>query len=367
MHTPRILLIVGLISALAACSSAPRPSARNPRPALPVEALNRIAESSHHQKVGNPYTVAGQRFVPQRDDDYDEVGTGSWYGPNFHGRPTANGEVFDQNLLTAAHTTLPIPSVVEVTNLENGRSIIVRLNDRGPFVDDRIIDLSRAAATQLGYQSRGLARVRVRYLGPAIAANADPYSGSRPPQTGPTPARSPAIIPQVTPVEATDAALALPPYTAPAPANALAANLPALAPAEGTAHPAPGTFDPAPLEANLPAMPSRQMSQIPNTYTMQTESSARSVSQQAPQYQAPTDPGRFLTIQVGAFSSEANARALVDRLSAAGETWLDIRSGSDGSIYRVMFGRWTDNASASSARTLLENWDVFDGIVVAVP
>lgn len=163
-----------------------------------VDARSLIARSSDHQKVGRPYTVAGQRFVPRRDDNYDEIGIGSWYGPNFHGRPTANGEVFDQHEMTAAHTTLPIPSIVEVTNLENGRSVIVRLNDRGPFVDDRIIDLSRAAAEALDYRSRGLARVRVRYLGPA-QPNADaPDHHFNMAQS--TPAEMPAQTPAPTPV-----------------------------------------------------------------------------------------------------------------------------------------------------------------------
>lgn len=121
---------------------------------------------SGEQKVGRPYTIAGRTYVPARDDDYDEIGVSSWYGPNFHGRPTANGEIFDQNALSAAHTTLPIPSMIEVTNLENGRTAVLRLNDRGPFADDRILDVSRAAAVQLGFQQQGLARVRVRYLGP---------------------------------------------------------------------------------------------------------------------------------------------------------------------------------------------------------
>jgi rare lipoprotein A len=121
---------------------------------------------SGEQKIGRPYTVAGRTYVPARDDDYDEVGVASWYGPNFHGRQTANGELFDQNALTAAHTTLPIPAMIEVTNLENGRSVVLRLNDRGPFADDRILDVSRAAAVELGFLRQGLARVRVRYLGP---------------------------------------------------------------------------------------------------------------------------------------------------------------------------------------------------------
>jgi len=121
---------------------------------------------SGEQKVGRPYVIAGRTYVPERDDDYDETGVSSWYGPNFHGRPTANGEIFDQNALSAAHTTLPIPSMIEVTNLENGRTAVLRLNDRGPFADDRILDVSRAAAVELGFLSQGLTRVRVRYLGP---------------------------------------------------------------------------------------------------------------------------------------------------------------------------------------------------------
>ncbi|WP_291842438.1 septal ring lytic transglycosylase RlpA family protein [Maricaulis sp.] len=118
--------------------------------------------------------MAGRTYRPTRDDRYDETGIASWYGPTFHGRPTANGETFDQHAMTAAHTTLPIPSIVEVTNLENGRSVIVRLNDRGPFVDNRLIDLSRAAATELDFIGAGLAHVRVRYLGPAHEAGTPP-------------------------------------------------------------------------------------------------------------------------------------------------------------------------------------------------
>lgn len=126
-----------------------------------------IARSGAHQKIGRPYTVAGKTYIPARNDHYDRKGVASWYGPNFHGKRTANGEVFNQNALTAAHPTLPLPSIVRVTNLDNGRQILVRVNDRGPFVDNRLIDLSRAAATELGYRSKGTAHVRVQYVGPA--------------------------------------------------------------------------------------------------------------------------------------------------------------------------------------------------------
>ena len=118
-------------------------------------------------KVGNPYQVDGRWYVPAEQPDYDEVGMASWYGDAFHAKATANGELFDMTAMTAAHKTLPLPSIVEVTHLGNGRRIRVRVNDRGPFVDGRIIDLSRAAAGELGFAGQGLARVRVRYIGPA--------------------------------------------------------------------------------------------------------------------------------------------------------------------------------------------------------
>lgn len=115
-------------------------------------------------KIGKPYVIAGKRYYPEYDPDYSEVGLASWYGPNFHGKPTANGERFNQWAMTAAHTTLPLPSMVRVTRIDNGQSIIVRVNDRGPFADGRIIDLSRAAAEALGTDRMGLAKVRVDYL-----------------------------------------------------------------------------------------------------------------------------------------------------------------------------------------------------------
>ena len=117
--------------------------------------------------IGEPYEVAGVWFFPQEDPRYDKTGIASWYGPQFHRRMTSNGEWFDMNYLSAAHTTLPLPSYVKVTSLENGREIVVRVNDRGPFVDSRLIDLSRKSADALGFTNRGMAPVRVQYIGPA--------------------------------------------------------------------------------------------------------------------------------------------------------------------------------------------------------
>ena len=116
-------------------------------------------------KLGSPYEIDQVWYYPSYDPHYDRTGIASWYGPAFHGRPTANGERFDMNAVTAAHPTLPLPSRVRVTNLENGRQLEMRVNDRGPFVDGRLIDLSRRAAQLLGFHRKGLAKVRVEYLG----------------------------------------------------------------------------------------------------------------------------------------------------------------------------------------------------------
>lgn len=116
-------------------------------------------------KVGKPYQIKGVWYYPKEEFDYDETGLASWYGPGFHGKVTANGEIYDENELTAAHKTLQMPALVRVTNLDNGRSLVVRLNDRGPYYPGRIIDMSRRGAQLLGFEGRGTAKVRVQVLG----------------------------------------------------------------------------------------------------------------------------------------------------------------------------------------------------------
>ena len=115
-------------------------------------------------KVGKPYQIKGVWYYPAEDYAYDETGIASWYGPNFHGKKTANGETYNMNEMTAAHKTLPLPTYVRVTNLDNGRSLNLRINDRGPFVLGRIIDVSRRGAQLLGFHKQGTARVRVTVL-----------------------------------------------------------------------------------------------------------------------------------------------------------------------------------------------------------
>ena len=115
-------------------------------------------------KVGNPYQIMGRWYYPKEDYGYSEVGVASWYGDDFHAKRTANGEKYDMNTLTAAHRTLPLPSIVKVTNLENGRALVLRVNDRGPYAKDRIIDISKRGAQLLGYQTKGTAKVKVEIM-----------------------------------------------------------------------------------------------------------------------------------------------------------------------------------------------------------
>lgn len=115
-------------------------------------------------KIGKPYKIRGQWYYPAEDYGYSEIGTASWYGEDFHAKYTANGEVYNMHTLTAAHRTLPLPSIVRVTNLENGRSLVLRVNDRGPFAKNRIIDISKRGAQLLGFQNKGTAKVRVEIM-----------------------------------------------------------------------------------------------------------------------------------------------------------------------------------------------------------
>lgn len=146
---------------LAACASTPAPVG----PMAGVQ--GQPSPRYNGYKVGQPYQVHGVWYYPKEQPNYDEIGIASWYGYQFHNQNTADGEVFDMTLPSAAHKTLPLPSLVEVTNLANGKKLVVRVNDRGPFVDGRIIDLSKEAAAELGFVAAGVTKVRVRYIGEA--------------------------------------------------------------------------------------------------------------------------------------------------------------------------------------------------------
>lgn len=156
----------------AACTTTAPP----PPPPPPEDHTVTVPPSAGVYKVGQPYQVDNVWYYPREQPDYDETGIASWYGPTFYGHKTANGEMYDGNALTAAHKTLPMPVNVRVTNLENGKSLVVRVNDRGPYARGRIIDLSKRAAELLDVVQTGTARVRVTYLGRADLNGAPPPS-----------------------------------------------------------------------------------------------------------------------------------------------------------------------------------------------
>jgi rare lipoprotein A len=175
---PAALACVGLGAAAVlagACSSDRSASRYSDAPASPRVILfgQPVPKGGGVYKVGQPYQIDGQWHTPREDPHYDRIGQASYYAHQFHGRRTSNGEIFDMDALSAAHPTLPLPSYVHVTNLDNGRTLLLRVNDRGPYVANRVIDVSRTAARYLGFEVRGTTRVRVRYAGPAPLSGDD--------------------------------------------------------------------------------------------------------------------------------------------------------------------------------------------------
>lgn len=146
--------MVGALVLLSACSTRTQD----------FNGFTEFGDYKGHYKIGQPYKVQGVTYIPREEPQYDRTGFASWYGPQFHGKKTANGDKFNQNALTAAHPTLPLPSLVRVTNLENGKTLVVMVNDRGPFARGRILDVSKRAAQLLGFEQNGIAKVRVQYL-----------------------------------------------------------------------------------------------------------------------------------------------------------------------------------------------------------
>jgi rare lipoprotein A len=179
-RVPVLRLAVAAIACLFVANCTVGPMSRVVDPKYGVAASPRIVEEGQPvprgggvYRVGNAYTISGRTYVPEVNPNYRSEGIASWYGRDFHGRRTANGEIYDMNAISAAHPTLPIPSYVRVTNLANRRSLIVRVNDRGPFKDNRIIDLSSKSADLLGFRGNGLARVQVEYVGKASLDGSD--------------------------------------------------------------------------------------------------------------------------------------------------------------------------------------------------
>ncbi|MGH6726185.1 MAG: septal ring lytic transglycosylase RlpA family protein [Pseudolabrys sp.] len=176
----RIACLLGLGAACLALANCSSSLSSRLDPKYGVHASARVIEPGQPvpkgggvYRIGKPYVVAGREYVPAENVNYSAVGMASWYGDDFHGRYTANGEIFDMNSLSAAHPTLPLPSYVRVTNLANHRSIVVRVNDRGPYVGNRVIDVSVRTAKLLGFYGEGVTKVKVQYVGRAPLQGSD--------------------------------------------------------------------------------------------------------------------------------------------------------------------------------------------------
>jgi rare lipoprotein A len=178
LDAARVVAAAALCVVLANCSSSSLSSRVDPKYGVSssprvVAMGDPVPKGGGTYRVGKPYIVAGRVYVPEEDVNYRQEGLASWYGDDFHGRLTANGEVFDMTSLSAAHPTLPMPCYARVTNLANGKSLIVRVNDRGPYHGDRVMDVSSRAAELLEFKNNGVARVRVEYVGRAPLEGSD--------------------------------------------------------------------------------------------------------------------------------------------------------------------------------------------------
>jgi len=266
-------------------------------------------------KVGSPYQINGTWYYPKEDFAYSETGVASWYGPQFHGKSTANGEIFDMNQLTAAHKTLQMPAVVRVTNLENGRSILLRVNDRGPFARNRIIDVSRRGAQLLGFLEKGTALVRVELMAEesrmaALAARRKEAVAALP-RTEPLSAR-----PQPAgEAPADDGEAASPPR--PASARIVAAPV-----------------QPKPVPSVKPPLP--VATQIGGQAGEPVQIARASLAGEVRQVAVKGEPQMY--IQVGAFRDRSNADRLRSRLSGLGPAEVSPTEVSGQRFYRVRVG-----------------------------
>ena len=262
--------------------------------------------------------VGGVWYVPKDEPNYDQEGVATWYGSNYHLKNTANGEVFDQYALSAAHTTLPLPSIVEVTNLENGRTAQVRVNDRGPFKGGAIIDVSQAVARQLGFEQQGQARVRVRYIGPA-------------------------------PLGAPDAGLRYSAYTPATPSDQVPAGPAPYSGLQPMPGPAPVGAQPLPPVASAPPPAALPPAMPPAT----------------PPATPPRTSGGLYRVQAGAFADPANAQKVVAQLGGSVAATIEPFQRADGvTLYRVMVQGTADEGEAWALRDRVASYGLPEARVV---
>ncbi|WP_041794694.1 septal ring lytic transglycosylase RlpA family protein [Pararhodospirillum photometricum] len=315
---PRRLLlwgVLGLSCFVAACAETPSGGPATGGGARP-------SGEGGTYKIGKPYQIGGRWYYPREDYDYNEVGEASWYGSDFHGKRTANGEVFDQDRLSAAHTILPLPSIVQVTNLANGRSIIVRVNDRGPFVNDRIIDMSRAAARALGFERAGRTKVRVQVLAwESRQAKAQALSGT--------------AVAEAPPVAAPRGTVETVALDSPPPrARVERVSLP---PSSSSSRPAPASASRGAAEARAPV----------TGWATGPAGQDVSAGRDVPARDTWADAPEGSYVQIGAFASMDNAKALQTRLRSLGPAKIAPVNFGDHVLYRVRLGPFPDADTAS--------------------
>ena len=333
-------LILSLLLLLAACASGPEPSGYGDG-----------GSGRGHYKIGQPYTIDGVTYVPREDYNYDETGIASWYGPGFHGRYTANGEVYDQTQLTAAHRTLPMPSLVRVTNLDNGKSVVVRINDRGPYSKARILDMSDRAATLLGFKGSGTAKVRVQILAEESRAIAEAAKGKG--------TYDPGDLPPMTQVAAAEGVKLSSTDSSPLAATSLKVERVALAPPEPSpaqeasaetpiqaTEAAPNFAPPPAAKPKLvasgpePLVPAQKLQQLETT-----EAQGRYLPEPKATQLAPV-PGAKIYVQAGAFSVKENAEKLKTALSKFGQTSISTADIEGKSFSRVRIGPFAEVGQA---------------------
>jgi rare lipoprotein A len=307
MQTPqRILTVLALGAFVAGCATEKTAYIPTPRP----------SHSNGIYKVGKPYQIGDTWYYPKEQPDYDETGIASWYGPSFYGRPTANGEIYNAGDITAAHRTLPMPVNVRVTNLDNGKSIVVRVNDRGPYAKGRIIDVSEAAAKLLGFYNQGTARVRVTYLSRATQPDGAP------------------LIANDTPPEVASAVPAAP-----------TSNV---------------DIDKLPTVPGAPVAPPVRVASLPKPAPDPVSSEAGPPTGQVTQVPVPATT--HLYVQVGAFSSYENAMRLRDQLG--GDLRVSTTKKNGQTLYRVRTAPMNSNDDADAALARLSELGSNDAHIV---
>ncbi len=315
--SPKLMCLCAL-AALSACSSPKEVDLQ----ASPYTQAATIRDNGGTYKVGSAYQIMGQWYYPEEDYNYSEEGMASWYGDDFHAKTTANGEEYDMNSLTAAHRTLPLPSIVRVTNLENGRSLVLRVNDRGPYAKNRIIDVSKRAAELLGFKTKGTAKVRVEILPKeSLALKQALLEQDFEPNYGLYSARNESFSSEVPP---------------------------------------PSDTNPEYIDRNVLVGAGASVPQSRVSTTKIAAADTTSVSAK-PRVAA---GGKKFYVQAGAFSKQASALSLSKRLASFGEVQTTAANVNGSTFYRVRLGPYNVQEDAVNAANKLNDYGFNDTRIV---